>query len=293
MASADNQSLCNESSPIKSIHEKIIHILQLDGKKDKDYIITDLLANGRQVLVMHQRDLDPKVYKHVMDYSNSELLNLLKLYFRQQWKLQYKSSKNWFIAFIKKYQYGEKHHLYDRVLTRTAEYGNKYMKTSPVLSIVLQLLFEGIDDDCLQMTNVFNDLWSTITNDGIESIERYSNYIDKDILSEQRNDKQSVLFRATRQYYHLQLLLNSKQILTEQELRDQILDGVTEYGWSIGVEIIQKNVKAGNSRRTMLQEFQRLLQTIQRPSSINENTTISVIDEEQLCQGNYIRNERY
>ena len=198
-----------------------------------------------------------------------------------------------FINFIKKYKYTRKDRLFNRVLTRTAEYGKKYMKTSPVLAIVLQLLFEGIDDDCLQMTNVFNDLWSTITNDGIESIERYSNYIDKDILSEQRNDKQSVLFRATRQYYHLQLLLNSKQILTEQELRDQILDGVTEYGWSIGVEIIQKNVKAGNSRRTMLQEFQRLLQTIQRPSSINENTTISVIDEEQLCQGNYIRNERY
>ena len=52
------------------------------------------------------------------------------------------------------------------------------MKRYPKLSIVLQLLFEKIDDNYLQNTNVFDNLWFTTTNESIKSIElsNKSNY---------------------------------------------------------------------------------------------------------------------
>ncbi|CAF4774619.1 unnamed protein product, partial [Rotaria sp. Silwood2] len=111
----------------------------------------------------------------------------LKKCFEQHWKVKYGFSNQWFILFLKEY---EDTINYNSVLNRTAEYGNKYLKDCPILSIVLQLLFEGIDDKFFDETNVFNDLWCTITNNGLKSIENFSD--DK---------KRSVLLQALREYY--------------------------------------------------------------------------------------------
>ncbi|UJR17517.1 hypothetical protein I4U23_004412 [Adineta vaga] len=62
--------------------------------------------------------------------------------------------------------------LYDRVLTRVADDTTTYMKSCVALVIVLQLLFKGLNDDCMEDTNIFDDLWSTTTNDRSQTNKR-------------------------------------------------------------------------------------------------------------------------
>ncbi|CAF4285976.1 unnamed protein product, partial [Rotaria sp. Silwood2] len=122
---------------------------------------------------------------------------------------------------------------YDSVLKRTAEYGHKYFKDCPILSIVLQLLFEGIDDKFFDETNAFNDSWCAITNNGLKSIENFSD-----------NKKQSVLLQALREYYRPKLfeLLEKSKIPDEDNLYESALDNVTEYGWLQGLQEVEERI---------------------------------------------------
>ncbi|CAF2770329.1 unnamed protein product [Rotaria sp. Silwood2] len=167
------------------------------------------------------------------------------MYFQQKWETEYGASSNqWFISFIKKYQNGENHNIYERILTCTAEYGNTYMKNCPILSIILQLLFEFIDDKYLKETNIFDDLWFTITINGLKSITKYSDYIIEDVMNEQLNKSQSTLFQALREYYRQAVFLKLQQsyILDEQNLYDLVLDNVTEHGWLVGLQEIRNKI---------------------------------------------------
>ena len=157
-----------------------------------------------------------------MDHADGKLVALLKKYFRQQWEIEYGLSNEWFVAFLSKYQHDQNVELYERVLTRTAEYGNKYMKDCPVLSIVLQFLFELIDDESLKNTNVFDDLWSKITEEGLKAITQYSNYIREEVMNNELNKDQSTLYRALREYYRPRLssLLKQYGISDERALHD-------------------------------------------------------------------------
>ncbi|CAF3587469.1 unnamed protein product [Rotaria sp. Silwood1] len=154
----------------------------------------------------------------------------LKQYFEQHWKVKYGSSNQWFTLFLKEYEDAVN---YDSVLNRTAEYGNKYLKHCPILSIVLQLLFEGIDDKCFNETNVFNDLWYTITNNGLKSIEKFSD-----------NKKRLVLFQALREYYRPKLfeLLKKSKVTDKDNLFELALNNVAEYGWLQGLQAVQNKI---------------------------------------------------
>ncbi|CAF4047190.1 unnamed protein product, partial [Rotaria sordida] len=165
-----------------------------------------------------------------MNENDSPLMKSLKKYFEQQWKVKYGSSNQWFILFLKEYKNTIN---YDSVLNRTAEYGNKYLKDCPILSIVLQLLFEGIDDKCFNETNVFNDLCCTITNNGLKSIENLSD-----------NKKRSVLFQGLREYYRPKLfeLLGKIKIPDKDNLYELALDNVAEYGWLQGLQAVKKRI---------------------------------------------------
>ncbi|CAF4637104.1 unnamed protein product, partial [Rotaria sp. Silwood2] len=136
----------------------------------------------------------------------------------QEWKIKYGSSNQWFVLFLKEYKDAVN---YDFVLKRAAEYGNKYLKDCPILSIVLQLLFEGIDDKSFNEANVFNDLWCAITNNGLKSITNFSD-----------NKKRLVLLQALREYYRPKLfeLLDKSKIIDRDNLYELTLDNVTEYG---------------------------------------------------------------
>ncbi|CAF3725453.1 unnamed protein product [Rotaria sp. Silwood1] len=84
--------------------------------------------------------------------------------------------------------------------TRTANYGTTHMKDCPILSFVLPLLFEVSDDDYMKETNVFNHLWFIITNDGLKSIRKFSDYTVKSVMNEQLKS-QSTSFQALPTYY--------------------------------------------------------------------------------------------
>jgi hypothetical protein len=251
-----HENINNSDDGISSITNEIIKVLQLNDNENKDQIVNSLLENGRQSLIDYRGDITPEIYTKAMDSTGCKLLELLKMYFQRTWEIQYGSSNEWFSLFLKQYQSGENHDLYERVLIRTAEYGNKYMKNCPMLSIVLQLLFEAIDDKCLQETNLFNDLWFTITNDGLNSITKYADYIIEDVMNEQINEKHSALFQALREYYHRQLflLLQRSNIRDRQNLYDLALDSVVERGWLTGLQVIKK--------KTTPKSYEELLENI-------------------------------
>ncbi|CAF4112277.1 unnamed protein product [Adineta steineri] len=260
----------------------IINLLQLDDAETKIEIMKDLLTDGRQSLVKHKRDIIPKLYTTEMDSADGKLIALLKKYFQQQWEKQYDSTNAWFISFIKKCQDEKNPELYERVLTRTAEYGNKYMRDCPTLSIILQLLFEHIDNECLEKTNTFNDLWFTVTNKSLLSITNYSDYIDKEVMNTQLDKNQSTLFLALREYYRPKLfsLLKEHNISEEQTLYDLALDSVTEHGWLIGIQAIQQEVPPKYYDRLL--ETIRFVQQQQQEQTQQTATLVNTQPEESL-----------
>lgn len=231
-----------DNDVLKSIIDRIITILSINDLEDKDQIINDLLINGRQSLVKY-KDVIPETYNKAIEGNDNELMRLLKKYFQQKLEIQYGTSNQWFVSFLKQHQNEESYGVYDRVLTRTAEYGNKYMKDSPILSIVLQIVFESIDDECLKNKNTFNDLWFTITNNGLKSITEFSSYITKRLLNEQLQH-QSILYRALREYYRKDVFLSLARcnIVNKNNLYDLILNTVTEHGWLADMESVREEI---------------------------------------------------
>ncbi|CAF4759916.1 unnamed protein product, partial [Rotaria sp. Silwood2] len=209
---------------------EIIRALDLEEHEIKDTIINDLLENGRQSLHKYEEEFAPDVYTAAINENDGKLMKSLKKYFEQQWKIKYGSSNQWLISFLEEYKDAVN---YDSVLKRTAEYGNKYLKDCPILSIVLQLLFAGIDDKFFDETNVFNDLWCAITNNGLKSIEKFSD-----------NKKRSILLQALREYYRPKLfeLLEKSKITDRDNLYELALDNVAEYGWFQGLQAVEKRI---------------------------------------------------
>ncbi|CAF4171578.1 unnamed protein product, partial [Rotaria sordida] len=123
---------------------------------------------------------------------------------------------------------------YDSVLKRTAEYGNKYSKDCPILSIVLQLAFESIDDKFFDEKNAFNDLWCAITSNGLKSIEDFS---DK--------KKRPVLLQALCEYHRSKLfeLLEKSKIPDRDNLYELALKNVANCGWLQGLQEVQERIR--------------------------------------------------
>ncbi|CAF3979690.1 unnamed protein product [Rotaria magnacalcarata] len=255
-AVGDQDDIIDSNDAVKSTTNEIIQVLQLTDNENKDQIVNSLLEKGRHSLIDYRADIPPEVYTKEMDSKDSKLLELLKTHFQRKWEVQYGSPNEWFSLFLKQYQNGENYDLYERILTRTAEHGNKYMNNCSILSIVLQLLFEAIDDTCLHETNVFNELWLTVTNNGLKSITKFADYIIGDVMDEQINKKPSALFQALREYYREQLfsLLQQSNIIYRQNLYEMALDSVAEHGWLAGVEVIK--------RKTTSYAYEKLLKNI-------------------------------
>ena len=277
---------------IKSITDDILLILQLEDNENKDQIVNDLLESGLQSLKKYADDIVLEIYEAEMSNNDGKLLNVLKKYFQHQWETQYAASNQWFIVFLKEYQIEEKHELYERILTRTALNGNKYMRDCPILSIVLQFLFEGIDDQCLEEDNVFIYLWLKITTEGIKSIAddseesasndkeistKLSDYIVEDVLIEQTENKRSALFLAVRVYYEglLSTLLKESKITLSNEVRNMAFDAVAEHGLSQGVQSFER--KTTKSLYAKLLENVRHFQTKQKEKYLSEKHKIENI----------------
>ncbi|CAF0833116.1 unnamed protein product [Didymodactylos carnosus] len=267
LSSGEHISLINvDDNAMESTKNKIVEILQLNDDDNQDSIVPDVLNNGRQALVKYEQDIIPEIYTDVMKNDDNKLMTSLKKFFQQQWETQYGSSHQWFISFLKGYEVGENVDVFQRVLNRTAEYGNRFIKHCPLLSIVLQLVFESIGDEelleanvfddrylkesnvhnikCLEERNVCDELWFSITNDGLTSITKYPEYIIEDVMNQQLDKTQSTLFHALRVYYRPQLfsLLEIHKIPNRGNLYDLLLENVAEHGWLMGLETIQRQI---------------------------------------------------
>ena len=229
---------------LQLIVDRIINLLDLDGNEKKDEILNDLFHCGQPSLRTYKDYLIPVTYNRVMNDSDSELIKQLRNYFEEQWKRQYQSSNSVFTQFFDEIKSNDRQPMYEKVLLRTAKYGKKYMKNCTILSISLQMFFEGIDDQCLEDTAIFEKLWYAITLDGIQSVRQYSDYITADHMEQQLNNKQSMLFQSLREYYRQELIPFFQQcnIKDQQNLYQLALDHLTESGWKIGLEDVADNI---------------------------------------------------
>ena len=230
--------------PIQLITDQIIKLLHLDGTEKKYDILNDLFQYGQSSLKTYKDYIIPDVYTSAMNDDENELIKQLKIYFEEQWKRQYQSSNELFTGILNEIKSHNHQDMYEKVLVRTARYGQKHMKNCTLLSISLQMFFQGITDKCLEYTTIFDELWYTITTDGIQSIPQYSKYITKDLTKEQITNKQSILFQSLREYYRQELIPFFQQcdIRDHMNLYGVALDHLAESGWKTGLQAISSKI---------------------------------------------------
>ncbi|UJR17840.1 hypothetical protein I4U23_004739 [Adineta vaga] len=285
----------DEEKVAQCIEDEIINVLRPQDDDIKYQVVTDLLSNGRQALHQYQEELIPKIYKKEINTADGQLLQLLKQYFDRQWHSQYDSVNQWFTSFITTYQNDKNPQQYERVLTRTAEHGNRYMKDCPVLSIVLQLLFELIDDECLlQNTTIFDDLWSTVTNEGLKSIGKYSNYMKEEVLNEEVDKHRSTLYRALCEYYRPRLVAVLKEHhIDEEEIdHDVALDRIAENGVKKGIDLIQQEIVTRKQKQVLSENLHSNEQTNRKTISANAHLTVTksnVVEVEEPTSATIIK----
>ncbi|CAF0758619.1 unnamed protein product [Adineta steineri] len=245
--------------------EEIANILSLDGNEHKDDIVNSILYDGRQTLVEYREDIIPKIYKETMDNNNSPLMLSLKQHFEKTLQARFSEDSPWFVTFLREYKEGENHDLYDRVMSRIVD-GGDCTKNFAMLSIPLQLLFEGLDDECMKEGDVFDHLWSTITNDGLQSIKKFSDYIIKSVMDEQLKSG-STLFRAVREYYRDEVVssLNQCNITNKRNIYESALDDVAEHGWLGDVKSIKDDITP-RAHRMLLEELRSFHEKAQPPA---------------------------
>ena len=97
--------------------------------------------------------------------------------------------------------------------------------------------FKNDDDE-----SVYDELWFTITHYGLQSIEKYSDYLLPELLHEQLNSQQSsILFQVLREFYREKLLtfFQQNKVINRPNLYESALDNISRFGWMNGLKQIQ------------------------------------------------------
>ena len=275
-----------ELSDSSSIRHKLTSLLEIDEEVQSD-ITEKLLVKGQQALSLYKDNIISEIYEEQMN-GNSELLQILKAYHRNKWETEYASKFLWFRTLIKESE-NDIEALYDQVLTRTAEHGNKYMKDHPLLSLVIQLLFESLCDD--DMSAVFNDIWNSLTYDELRSITRYSNYIIPEIMKKQldRNSENKLnghLFMALREYYRNPLVqhLTLNAVRNRRNLYELALNSVAERGSLNGVKMTEK--------KTTKMSFDNLMGSINEVPNPTLDSTLNPLLDPIIPHGKLIYHKK-
>ncbi|CAF1392613.1 unnamed protein product, partial [Adineta steineri] len=161
----------NSSSSVLTKEEcilKICDILELDDSEESKQIVEKSMTDGRQALRDHDQDLSPQTLREEVDASQSEVLKFLKCYIEQEW---YRNTPEWFQQYLRQ-QKKTSSDIYDQILTRTADYGSKFLKENTLLSLVIQFLFE-FDDKRLHETPTIDEIWETLITYGRDESPLY------------------------------------------------------------------------------------------------------------------------
>ncbi|CAF3934269.1 unnamed protein product [Rotaria sordida] len=217
---------------------EICEVLGIDENENQSNVIAKhLLTNGRQGLNEYRAHIARKDFDIQMkNDGSSELLQILKRYYLQQWQ---HIPFEWFNSFMTSHQSEEDTEQHERVLIRLADYGVKFLKTCPVFSIVLQIVFE-FDDEITTTDNVFDDIWNSFIIHGYNmGLDKSDKYLIPAVKKKYINAFDSVLFRALRECFRqpiLTLFDGCNINKTRRNLLDITLDFLAKLGWKGGLE---------------------------------------------------------
>jgi hypothetical protein len=214
----------------------------LNGNPKKDEIISALVNNGRQKLFQYEEYLIPEIFSIERNYikgqADTPLLEILKEHIYEKLKNVLGQNSLTLSAQIEREK--EKNACRFGVIQRRfAEYSTSYTKSSFVLYFVLQLLFNGVKDDFKETTVIFDKLFECVTNEGIQRIKEFKQYIAKDDLDEQLNDDRSLLHSALRMYYREEVkeLFSNYSIDDKNNLYNLVADNIPRHGWIATIEL--------------------------------------------------------
>jgi hypothetical protein len=221
------------------LFQLISDCLQLQAIPSKDEIITDLLVHGRQSLKKYHAVLSPNVLMHAM--SGQELLNLLKKNVIETWETILLNQPR--IKMLHDTIKTRNSDLFNKIVEGVAEKGNRHKdQPSQIAFLVLQLSFPYL----INQTEVLDQLWYSITTDGIESLRNFSHYIAPDDLNLQLNYEQgeTPLYLALKVYYKVKgaELLQKNDIFDAGDLHDFAADAFTQIGWISGAKTIGSKI---------------------------------------------------
>ncbi|CAF1225753.1 unnamed protein product [Didymodactylos carnosus] len=183
---------------------QISDLLSVDESKAEQ-----LLAKGRQALIDFQNDIAPTVYTEQM------------------------SEDKWFQTFLNEQKLAAPD-LYDQILTRTSEYGVKYQKYDPLLSLVVQFIFE-FDDETIN--TLFDGILKTLATFGKEGLKRCVKNLVPAVMEQQLANDSTSLTMALQRYYRqpLEDLLKKSKIPDRHNLFNTALTCVVNSGWCQGL----------------------------------------------------------
>lgn len=269
-------SLSAPDSPA-SISQRISDYFQSAGDSKRDEITSKLLINGRQALFQYEDYVAPELYSVEKNYTKGQadtpLLKLLKENVYENLKTALESIQPALFALIKQEKNKDSSH-FGAIERRFAEYGTQYTTSSSsfVLSFVLQLLFDGVKDDCEETRIVFSKLFECVTNEGIQGTKKFEEYIAKDDLDDQLNDNQSLLFLTLQMYYNEEVkrLFSEHDIPNKNNLYNLVAQNNANSGWNATIELeLVRNKIAKNKYRDIYAAISKKLQqsTVVEPSN--------------------------
>ena len=224
-----------------STPQQISEHLQLNGNPQKDHIISVLFNDGRQALFQFEDDLIPDLFLIEKNYTRGQpdtpLLRLLSEHVYENLKstLEQSYPELYSVIQLEKQRNTAQ---FNAITRRIAEYGTSYKTSSFALFFILQLLFDGIIDDCQESRDVSRQLFERMIKEGIESVKDFEKYIASDELKEQRTNDQSLLKCTLRMYFteEVNKLFSEHNILDTRNLYDQVTNDIIKYGWIAAIE---------------------------------------------------------
>jgi len=238
-----SKNAANLSSTI-NIAEQISNYLGLDTLDQKEQIVNDLLQNGRQMFRKYEKFVSPEIFlaetseaNSLNEHGDSPLLSLIKQHIMNQWELSLQSLSP-VLLFINRTKEECFDH-FNRVLQTTAETRGT---SAPILFILIQLLFQTLDPAADK--NVLNEIFNSLTSDGIQSLRKFANYIAGEDLEEQLSSDESPLFLSLLLYNNDQIpaLLKKHKIPNTKDLYNLAIHSVTTSGLLIGLESVRAKI---------------------------------------------------
>ncbi|CAF1177923.1 unnamed protein product, partial [Didymodactylos carnosus] len=270
---ADDQLMIDGNSTAamleNALKKRLLDILELEESPENFVLAEELLEFGRCALTKYQHQIPVQLYENEMK-EDSPLINLLKQHTAQQWRTSSLYKYSWFQSFLDK-QREEVLEIYERVLIRQAENAKKHLFGWPVLSILVQFLYE-LDDDNM---NNLEQIMKQLIQGGRQTLETHERYISQETMSEQLINHDSVLYLALQEIHRASLLGLMKKvgIINKNSLYERAIKEVADKGWN-GVNGCKASI-ASDKFSTLIREIQVLQLQESTPSNSIRSTSLT------------------